>query len=58
MTEITKIVKGFKQEVREKTIEEFVEAIANKYEGEDKGCIYVSLSMIERIAEELKGGDK
>ena len=58
MTEITKIVKGFKNKIREKTIDEFVEAIANKYEGEVKSCIYVSLSMIERIAEELKGGEK
>lgn len=61
MDDIAKLVQEFKQEIREKVIAEFVEAITNEvkeYEGEDKSYTFVSLSMIERIAERLKGGNK
>ena len=60
MAEITELVKDFRKEVRAKAIDDFVKAIANEmkeYEGEDKSYTFVSLSMIERIAEQLKGGE-
>ena len=55
MDDIAKLVKEFKQEVREKAIDDFVKAIEKGYEGENKSCIYVSLLIIEEIAEQLKG---
>lgn len=48
------------KEIKAKAIDEFVEAIANEmkeYEGKDKKYTFISLSIIKRIAEQLKGGE-
>ena len=70
MTEVEKLIKEFKQEVREKAIDEFVEALkdslANNYrylltidtDGFEWLTTDVVHTHIDEIAEQLKGGEK
>ena len=53
MTEMEKLVKEFKQEVREKAIDEFAERIMEYCSMSD-----MNRKMIEQIAEQLKGDEK
>lgn len=56
MTDIAKLVKGFKQEVREKAIDEFFENLEEYMDGD--GWLRLKISSIYEIAEQLKGGEK
>ena len=65
MAEITELIKDFKKEVRENAIDELVEAIekkikedASKEDGDSPILSFISIFVIKRIAEQLKGGDK
>ena len=56
MTEVEKLIKEFKQEVRAKAIDEFVEKAWELLGAEDSD-IYARETIME-IAEQLKGGEK
>ena len=56
MDDIAKLVKEFKQEVREKAIDEFAEKMKERVTIVfDNGQEYINAKWIEQIAEQLKG---
>jgi hypothetical protein len=61
MDDIAKLVQEFKQEVREKAIDEFAEQMKWEYResiGTSEREIHFACAVIEQVAEQLKGGEK